>query len=150
MNLVTNPNLDLVLDAAGTSSVTAAGPLNAATIGLYAGTDLDLLPTLPLATIVAAEATYDGYARQVVTWLAPSRSDAGAIEVLSNPNIFRPTDAVISNNVFGVFVICPGSTSPFFCGRLDDAPKSLQDTHSVLVVTLAWSPTSGGRVIDPT
>jgi hypothetical protein len=143
VNLVTNKNLDLVLDLAGTSSISAAGPLYNCTIGLYT-TDIDILPTTPLATFTAAEANYDGYLRQVVGWLAPSRSDTGAIEVLSNANTFRPTDAVVTNTVYGCFVILAGSGSLGFAGRFDDAPKSMQDTHSVIVVTLSWSPISGG------
>jgi len=79
--------------------------------------------------------TYTGYAAEAVTWLAPSVSDDGQVEIIGTAGEFRPTDAVTPNTVYGMLVT-DGVTKVHYAARFPDGPLPMEDALDAILLTL--------------
>lgn len=118
-----------------------------AAVGCFNGAKLHLVKTLvaidkntALATLTGEEADFTGYSAGTLIWDVPGFSDDNAVEVVSTPLIFRPTDAVIPNNIYAVFISDSGTTKWFFAGPVDDPPIPLPDALHQVIVTVRYRP----------
>lgn len=79
-----------------------AGPLNTVWLGLY------IPPTTPITVQSVmgniTEANYDGYSRQQVVWFPPFQSGPGPELLAGQDLFFMPTDALVANQITGVFL----------------------------------------------
>lgn len=142
MDLVGNDAFDV---RAGADVI--AGDLDAATVHL-GKTNITVDRTTTKADLTATEANYTGYAAEAVTWLAPSVADDGGVEVVGIVGEFRPTDAVVDNAIYTLWVLSAVTGTPLcFCARFDNAPLPMASPLNSLVVTLRWRPQTGGIVI---
>jgi hypothetical protein len=83
-----------------------SGPYSGVLDGLYLGLGQTPTGTLNPSQGVSAitEATYDGYARQAITWHGPYTDALGAQAVQSAALYFTPTDATIHNSITSMFL----------------------------------------------
>lgn len=142
MDLVGNNGFDLLVAAD-----VVAGALSGAVLHLF---QTDFVPdrNTTLAELTAAIATYTGYASEAVTWLAPSVTDTGDIEVVGTVGEFRPTGAIIANQIFGCYLV-DAEVVPnlLFCARFEDAPYPMASTLNAIIVTLRYNPRTGARAV---
>jgi hypothetical protein len=106
--------------------------LDTAMGGTLAGLKVDLTqsnvaitPNTLLATLVAQIATFDGYAQGVVTWDLPSLDSTGAVVVVGNIPVWRPTDGVVPNTIYDAYATLATGGALAFAGLLDGAPIPL-------------------------
>jgi hypothetical protein len=90
---------DLVLKQSGGSY---QGALSGIWCGLYKPPTSPITQYSTMAGIT--EANYDGYSRQAVVWFPPWQSTGGP-EILAAQDLwYSPTDALVSNQITGVFL----------------------------------------------
>jgi hypothetical protein len=145
MILSTNDTADLALAAALTVSPAAVGPLHGAVVHLCTA-NISYDRTTVLADLTAAEATYDGYAAQDVTWDTPTRNQTGVIEIVGNVPGFIDTGSTTPNQIYGMWVSDTGGTHLYACAAFDTAPIPMINPACQITVTLRWQPTQGGMV----
>jgi hypothetical protein len=88
-----------------------AGPLTGVWCGLYLPPSPQPSKQLLMSQVV--EANYDGYSRQAVVWFPPWQSSGGP-EVLQSQDLwYSPTDALVNNQIVGVFI-----SDAFYGGNL--------------------------------
>jgi hypothetical protein len=139
MDLIGNQQLDLDLAADA-----VAGSLAAAVIDLFQS-DTVVDRNTVVGDLVVAD--YSGYAQKVITWLAPSISDDGQIEVIGTVTEWRPTSSAVVNSIYGLLVRAAGVGPPlYFVARFDDAPLPMGGTLDSIILTLRWRPRTGGLV----
>lgn len=128
----------------GLHEVAVGGTLAGAVVQLIK-TNLLLDRNTRLADIVAAIATYTGYANAAITWDAPSLAVDGSVQVLGTVPEFRPTDAVAPNVIFGIAVLKADSSAAYFVGVVDPpSPRPMNSALNTLNVTIQWNPRTGG------
>lgn len=146
MELIGTELLDETIGLAGAGSASIAnGPLYQAQCRLF-NADIPVDAATPLATLVAAEADYTGYAAGSSTFGGPFRADDGAIEMVSQQMSFRPTDAVTPNNIWGLFVTNAAGTNLLFVSRFDNPPVPMGSALDDIKVNLRWRPSTSGLV----
>ena len=109
-----------------------AGILSGALLGLYQA-PVDINAGNTLATFTAVEATYNTYARQVLVWDTPSVADNGTVESIAAALTFRPTDAVVPNVIWGLFILDTTAAFLLFAGQLSVNLDQLMVTTMVPV-----------------
>jgi hypothetical protein len=122
-----------------------AGFLAGCKIALYQS-PIDILPSTPLATFSAAEATYTGYAQVTLVYATPSVADDGTVEVVAHPITFRASDAVTPNIIYGCFVVDSTGAILYYAGQFDGAPLPLQNALQLIIVTLRYRPATNSIV----
>jgi hypothetical protein len=123
-----------------------AGDLATATVHL-GKSNMTIDRNTTKADLTATEANYTGYAAEAVTWLAPSLADDGNIEVVGTVGEFRPTDAVVDNAIYTLWVLSATTGTPLcFAALFDDGPLPMAGPLNSIVVTLRWRPETGGLV----
>lgn len=79
-----------------------SGVLDGCFVGLAKSPTGQLNPSQGLSAIT--EANYSGYARLPLTWHGPYQSPTGNESIQADGNYFVPTDALVSNQITGMFV----------------------------------------------
>jgi len=125
---------------------TTAGGLLDATVDLYQ-TPIAVTPETPLATFTAAVATFTGYAQGVVTWELPTVADDGEVEVIGTLPIWRPTDGVTPNQIYGMFIRLDVGGSLAMAGQFDTPPLPMISALDSIICTLRYRPASGTLVV---
>lgn len=139
---VTSPqgNLDPIADS-------IAGKLAGLKVDLYQ-TDVPLVPWPGDAALIAAVATYVGYAQGAVTWGVPSQADDGTYEVIGTIAVFQPTNSVAPNNIYGAYFTESGAPNAIeFAARFDNAPLPMENHLRTITVVLRYRPATGTVVI---
>jgi hypothetical protein len=118
MWVMTSAVLKLLLlalsEPAGSSGF--SGPFAACYVGLL----IDPTPDLTSNTVLAdvTEASYDGYARQLVVWYPPFISSEGPYLLEGHSQIYTPTDTTVANNITGVMLCSALTAGQYLCGML--------------------------------
>lgn len=99
------------------------------------------------AALDALKANYVGYAGEVITWGAPSRSDGGVIEAVGTVGEFRPSDAVTPNDVWAVYIHMAAGGALLFAAQLPDAPLPMRSALDSLIVSVRYRPASGTMLV---
>jgi hypothetical protein len=118
-----------------------AGSLTGAKVKLLKET-VELSPTVLLADLVAAEADYTGYAEAAVTWSAVTRGDDGVIEFLGTVPEFRPTGTVLTNAIFGLFVVDALEAVVYMVAAFEGGPLPMESALDSIRLTLRYRPDS--------
>lgn len=108
---------------------------------------VDITPATPLATFTAVIANYTGYAQGAVTWEVPSVADDGTVEVIGNFAVWRPTDAVTPNNIWGIFFRAAIGGALLFAGQFDGAPLPMANALQQIAITLRYRPATNSVVV---
>jgi len=139
-SLLANQAMNLAVLADVVTAVT--GELTGAEVELFQN---DILPTpeTPLGDYTLA--TYDGYAAQAVTWLAPSVADDGSVELVGTVPEWRPTGSVTPNVIYGMLLLTAGGALRAAL-RFDDAPIPMGSTLDSLITTIRFRAPCGGTV----
>jgi len=138
VDLIAFQALDLAIAADVVTAVT--GALIDAEVRLYQN---DVTPSAGMVLADFDVATYDGYADEAVTWLAPSVADDGTVEIVGTVGEFRPTGAVTPNTIFGALLL-DGTGALIMAGRFDGAPLPMGSVLDSLLVTPRWRAPSSG------
>lgn len=136
MDLIGTEHLDvLVGDLIGGGDTTTVAPLKNLHLRLFKA---DITPdrTTELATLVAGEADYSGYAADTVTFSVAERADSGPIEIVSTLAKYDCTASTTTNNIFGLFGTLDGDDSLALMGRFDGAPLPMADALDHIRVQL--------------
>lgn len=110
-------------------------------------TNLALDRQTALADVLLASATYTGYADGVLTWLATSRGDNGAIEVVATIPEFRPADAVAPQDIYGAALINAAGTKLQAVASFGDPPLPMRSALNAILATLRYRPEGGSLVV---
>lgn len=94
------------------------------------------------AALSAQEANFTGYAAQVVaiTWGDPVTAADGTVEVVSEPVTFAPTDAVVDNSIYNLWLSNGGSSAWYFAAPIADGPLPMSSTLDQIIVILRFRP----------
>lgn len=125
---------------------TTAGGLVAGLIDLYQ-TPIAITQLTPLATFTAAVATYVGYAQGVITWALPSVSVDGNVEVVGTVPVFRPTNAVTPNQIYGAYITLAVSGDLAFAAQFDTAPLPMISNLDLIELTVRYRPASQSLIV---
>jgi len=106
--------------------------LDGATLCLFQN---DISPTANTVIGDITACDYSGYAAEAITWLDPSISEDGHIEMIGIAGEFRPTASTTPNNVYGAYILGSGGAL-FAAGRLDDAPEYMGATTNSMLLTV--------------
>lgn len=139
MLVISSNHLDLQIAVLGTDTTGTEGYLKSMTVRLTKE-DIDIQKDTPLADLVAAEADYDGYGAETVTFNAPSVADDGTVEVIGIIPEFRPTGSTTPNTVFNFFGVAVGDSSLALMGRFDGEGIPMGETTDAIVLTLRYRP----------
>ena len=138
MQLVGNNTTDLLLYPLAT----AAGEfLDGALIALGQN-DIEITRDLEIGDFT--EADYTGYAREAVTWNAPSEADNGETELVGVAGEFRPSGSAVQNSIY-TFMLLDSGGALIAAGRFEGAPLAMGDTLDAIVVTPRVRITLGGE-----
>jgi len=116
--------------------VDVGGVLENAVIRLFKN---DVMPTQTSVTGDFTPTDYVGFGDQVITWLEPSISDDGTIEVIGTVPEFRPTNDVTPNDVFGALLLDDADIM-LFGGRFEGAPLPMEKATDSILVTVRFRP----------
>jgi len=116
--------------------IDTGGVLDGAVIRLFKN---DVMPTLTSVTADFTETDYVGFGDQTITWLEPSISDDGTIEVLGTVGEFRPTNDVTPNQVYGALLL-DSTTAMLFGGRFEGAPLPMESATDSILITVRFRP----------
>ena len=123
------------------------GLIDTTTAGALLGLKVDLCqvnvainPATLLADLVAGIATFTGYAQGVVTWDLPSLDLAGAVVVVGNLTVWRPTDGVTPNVIYDAFARLSVGGALAFAGLLDGAPIPMASALNQLELVFRYYP----------
>jgi hypothetical protein len=144
--LTENQASQLARAANDIAAVAAVGYLHLAHLHLYQ-VPIAILPTTPLATFTAGEATYTGYADDPLVWDVPGTADDGTVEVVAAPLVFRPTDAVTPNVIYGCYITDTAGANLFFFAEFDSAPLPMQTALQQIIVVVRYRPATDSIVI---
>lgn len=142
MILIGNNATDI---AVGADAIGAAGALLTPNVHLVKA-DIAFDRETTLAQLDAAEADYDGYGVEALTWGPATIADSGEIEYQGVTGEFRPTGSVVQNVIYGIYLTDVANTTLLFCARFDDPPLPMGSTLDNIVVTPRWRPQTGGIV----
>lgn len=146
MQLANTQQVDQDVAASAIASVAAIGALNAAHLHLFQS-NVACNRNTTLAALLAAEATFAGYAAQVITWQTPSVADAGEVEVIGTVPLFRPTNSTTPNSIWGLYITDSANAKLYFCATFDTAPLPMGDNLHTVTVTVRWKPGTTGFVV---
>lgn len=96
----------------------------------------------PYADLSAQEADFTGYAATVVTWDVATTSADNTVESVSAPVVFRPTDAVVDNAIYNVWLSNAGSSAWYFAGVIVGGPLPMASALDQIVLLLRYRPAS--------
>lgn len=139
MDLITNQTLAL-----GVTADAVAGILTANKVALFQN---NIIPTPATPLVDYTEATYSGYAKEAVTWLAPTVADDGVVEVIGIVGEFRPTSSVVVNSIYGILLVDTTGAILYVAARFDNPPLPMNSTLDNIVVTLRVRIVPGGIVV---
>lgn len=97
-----------------------AGVLDTAWMGLYIAPTGAIGPQTAMSAIT--EANYDGYARQRPVWFPPIQSSQGPEVVYGQNLFFSPTDALVVQNILGIFLASAAYGGTLYAGQQVPAP----------------------------
>jgi hypothetical protein len=83
---------------------------------------------------------YTGYGDGTMTFTAPYTPGSGGVAAISNTAIFRPTDAVTPQNMWGAVLTDSGSTSVFAAGRFDAPPLPMTNALDQIEMSIVFNP----------
>lgn len=148
MELLANDVADILnaLVLSGSTTV-AVHPYNALFLHLYASDTISITRQTTQDELEAVEADYSGYSAGAVTWLAPSISDDGTVEVIGTIPEFRPTATTIGNTIYGAWGQRAGADSIAFAAALD-AEAPMYATTDSLLLTIRLRVPSGGLAVE--
>lgn len=131
-------NLMLLELAEQTGSGASLGPL----FGCYVG--LETAPTPPPSADTkmsdVTEATYTGYARQLVVWYPPFIQAVGPYALEGHSMNFQPSDGVTPNVITGVFLADALTAGRYLCGMsLGSVAVPLPDASTSMIVDAVFS-----------
>lgn len=106
-------------------------------------TPLAINATTPYASLSAQEADFTGYAAAALTWDVPTTAADDTVESISTPVVFRPSDAVVDNSIYNLWVSNTGGTVWYFAGNIPGGPLPMGSALDQMVVTLRYRPASG-------
>jgi hypothetical protein len=133
--------LDLIADS-------IAGSLLTPTVDLYQS-DVALNPWPGDAALIAAVATFAGYAQGIVTWGTPSQADDGTYEVVGTMPVWRPSDSVTPNNIYGCYFRETGGGGTInLAARFDNAPLPMDSALRTITVVIRYRPQTDTLVIS--
>lgn len=141
--VVTSPQgaLDLLADS-------IAGSFAGLLADLYQA-DVPLSPWPGDAALTAQVATFAGYAQGVITWGTPSQADDGTYEVVGTFPVWRPSNAVTPNNIYGIYFTEAGMGGGLMgAARFDNAPLPMTNALQTITVVLRYRPQTGSIVIS--
>lgn len=124
----------------------AGGPLLGLLVDLYQ-TPIAITPLTPLATFLAAIATFVGYAQGTVTWALPSVADSGEVEVVGSLATWRPTNSVTPNQIYGAYASLAAGPTLALAGQFDTAPLPMVSNLDLIIATVRYRP-SGTSMIN--
>lgn len=112
-------------------------------------TDMVYDRSTPLAAVQAGIATFTGYASGVITWGAPTVDANGEVEVIGTVPIFRPTDSVTPNSIFGCYITNAAKSKLHFLARLAN-PGSIPmgGALNALLLTVRWRVGKPGNAVE--
>lgn len=99
------------------------GPLYGIWCGLCQAGTAGFSPQSTMVNVV--EANYDGYSRQQVTWFPPFTSQAGPELLAAQDLFFEPTDALLSNQITGVFLVTAFYGGTLYAGAMLPVPGTI-------------------------
>ncbi len=102
----------------GTGSSSFFGPLYGCYVGLLIDPTPNLTPTTALADVT--EASYGGYARQLVTWYPPYISTTGPYTLDGNSQLYQPSDSVTPQNITGFMLTTALMGGKYLAGFLSN------------------------------
>jgi hypothetical protein len=109
---------------------------------------IDINQSNTLATFTGNIATYHTYLAQAVTWDAPSLAQDGTVEVVAVTLIFRPTDAVVPNSIWGLYITDTTAAFLLFAGQFDGPPLPMNSTLNQILVTVRYRPATGSIAVQ--
>ncbi len=142
MILIGTEAFDLAIAANGLVAAAGVGALHLAKVDLFQ-TNIAVDRNTPLGTLVAAIATFAGYAQGVVAWNAPSRADTGEIEVVGILPEWRPSDSVTPNSIYGLYMTNAVGGALLAVGLFDNPPLPMNSALDAIIATLRWKPKTG-------
>ncbi len=146
MDLVETQKSQLDRGLSDTVSPAAVGSLFGAKINLFQ-TQIPISPDTPLVDLDAAVCDYTGYAQGTIVWQAPSVADDGTVEVVGTCAVFRPTDAVVPNNAWGLYIQDTTATYLYYLGQFDQAPLPMSSALQSITVTIRYRPATNSIVV---
>lgn len=145
MQLNSSQVCDLQVGQGCTSIGTSSHPfLAGALLELVNTPSITLNGATVLSSVSPFFGGYTGYSDETITWQAPSVNAAGGVEVLAEPTIFRPTDSVSPQNMYGIVITDAAKTNLLFAAPFDVQPLPMQSALNTIQVTLQWQPKTGG------
>jgi len=100
----------------------------------------------PSSTVSSqTEATYDGYARQAVTWFPTDISPLGPQEVVSANLQFRPTDSSVANTITQVGIVSALSAGTLLLLAQLATPVALNATTTMLTAAAVFQMSFGAN-----
>jgi len=118
-----------------------AGVLTANKVALYQS-NTNPTPETPIGDYT--EATYSGYAKEAITWSAPTIADDGTIEVIGVVGEFRPTSSVVTNSIYGLLLVDTTGAILYAAERFDGAPLAMASVLDAIIPTLRVRITPSG------
>lgn len=116
-----------------------AGILNTAKVRLGKAS-IPITPATTYAALAAQEADFTGYAAQALTWDVPNTASDGTVECVSTPLVFRPTDAVVDDSIYNVWVSNTGGTAWYLAGAIVGGPIPMANALDQMIVTIRFRP----------
>jgi len=120
-----------------------AGALTGAEVHLYQNNVIFNPDTTVIGDLT--EATYVGYVAQAVVWGVASVSDDGHVESIAVSLIFRPTNGVTPNDIYGYY-IDDGAGVLLGGGSFDGAPLPMHSALDVITMTVVYRLVDEGYV----
>lgn len=109
--------------------------------------EIAISPTTPLADLTTAEADYNTYTAQDITWDTATVADDGTVEVIGTVPGFRPTDALAPNNIWALFITNGDGDELYFLGSFDAPPLPMNTVLDQITVTVRYRPATDTIVV---
>lgn len=103
---------------------------------------ISITPATPYATLSGQEADFTGYAAAALTWDVPSTASDGTVESVSAPVVFRPTDAVVDDSIYNLWVSNSGGSVWYFAGTIPGGPLPMGSALDQMIVNIRYRPAS--------
>jgi len=112
-----------------------AGDLTGALIHLYQNNLVFDPTTVVIGDLV--DANYNTYAALVLAWGVPSVSDDGHVETIAAAQVWRPTDALAPNDIYGYYITTAGGVL-LMGGFFEGGPFPMNSTLDVITTTVVF------------